>query len=314
MTEHRSISIIEPSAAATAIPAQAHSDSDLVYLWLRTFNSPNTVSAYAGDVRTFRAFTARARGDRAPPKPLRSITVRDIQDFADTQRPDLSDASLGRRLSAVKSLISFGHRIGFLPFDVGAPIKLPPVKDTLAERILAEEAVARLLWHMDAPERRGRFIKRDAALLRLLYYAGLRISEACGLCWRDLVARDDAGQINVFGKGGKSRVILLRAPMWARLDAIRLRNGPDDPVFRSRNGGALNRSQVHRIVKFAVKRAKLPENVSAHFLRHSHASHALDRGAPVHVVQKTLGHASLSTTTRYTHARPDDSSSRYLAI
>lgn len=310
-----SISIIEPSAAPVAIPAQATSDSDLIDLWLGGFQSPHTVSAYAGDLRVFLAFIAGARGDRAPPKPLRSITVRDIQDFANAQSMELSGASLGRRLSAVKSLISYGHRLGYLPFDTGAPIKLPAVKDGLAERILSEPEVQRLLWQADAPERRGMFVKRDAALLRLFYSAGIRISEACGLCWRDLVERGDGtGQITVFGKGGKTRNILLPAPIWSRLVSLRFRNGPDDPVFRSRNGGALNRTQVHRIVKAAAKRAKLSEKVSAHFLRHSHASHALDRGAPVHVVQTTLGHASLTTTTRYTHARPGDSSSRYLGV
>lgn len=305
MTDPRSISIAEPSRVA--IPPQATSDSDLIDLWLGGFRSPHTVSAYAGDVRRFRAFTRS--------KPLRSIAVRDIQDFAATQSSDLTGASLGRRLSAVKSLISFGHRIGYLPFDVGAPIKLPPVKDTLAERILTEQDVQRLLWQADAPERRGVFVKRDSALLRLLYSAGLRISEACGLCWRDLVERGDGtGQITVFGKGGKTRHILLPQAIWSRIVAIRYRNGPDDPVFRSRNGGALDRSQVHRIVKAAVKRAKLSANVSAHYLRHSHASHSLDRGAPVHVVQATLGHASLTTTTRYVHVRPGDSSSRYLGV
>jgi site-specific recombinase XerD len=83
-------------------------------------------------------------------------------------------------------------------------------------------------------------------------------------------------------------------------------------VFRSRQGGALDPSQVHRIVKQAAQRAGLPETVSAHWLRHAHVSHALDRGAPVHLVQATVGHASLTTTSRYAHARPNDSSSRYL--
>ena len=74
----------------------------------------------------------------------------------------------------------------------------------------------------------------------------------------------------------------------------------------------LDPSQVHRIVKIAAKRADLSDRVSAHWLRHAHVSHALDRGAPVHLVQATVGHASLATTSRYAHARPNDSSSRYL--
>lgn len=100
--------------------------------------------------------------------------------------------------------------------------------------------------------------------------------------------------------------------LWDRIDILRGDAGPDDPVFRSREGGALDPSQVHRIMKDAAKRAKLPAEVSAHWLRHAHASHALTRGCPVHVVRSTLGHASLQTTTRYVDAFPDDSSARYL--
>lgn len=286
------------SAAAVAvlgagIAPQASSDDEMVALWLGNFRSPNTRRGYAIDVRAFRSFAAR---------PLHAVTVRDIQAFATTLEP-LAPATAGRRLSAVKSLITMAHRLGYLPFDVGAPIQLPAIKDTLSERILTEWDMQRLLGLERNP--------RNAALLRLMYGAGLRISEACGLRWRDLVARDDAGQITVFGKGGKTRVVLLPVPLWERLVAL-ANTGPDDPVFRSRKGGPIGLVQVHRIVKAAALRAKLPVSVSAHWLRHGHASHALDRGAPVHVVQTTLGHASLTTTTRYSHVRPGDSSARYL--
>ena len=85
-------------------------------------------------------------------------------------------------------------------------------------------------------------------------------------------------------------------------------------MFRSRKSGPLDPSQVHRIVKAAAERAGLSAEVSAHWLRHAHASHSLDRGAPIHLVQQTLGHASVATTGRYLHARPTDSSARYLGV
>jgi integrase/recombinase XerD len=267
----------------------------MIALWLASFSrSANTRYAYGGDIRAFRAFSAKALG---------SVTVRDIQAFAETLT-HLAPATQSRRLSAVKSLIAMGHRLGYLAFDVGAPIQLPAIKDRLAERILTEAEVQHLLFVEKQP--------RNAAMLRLIYGAGLRISEACELRWRDVVARDEAGQLTIMGKGGKTRVILLPAALWRRLDALRLNAGPDDYVFRSREGGGLKRLRIHRIVKQAVKRAGLPDTVSTHYLRHSHASHALDRNCPVHVLQTTLGHASLQTTTRYSHARPGDSSARYL--
>jgi integrase/recombinase XerD len=150
-------------------------------------------------------------------------------------------------------------------------------------------------------------------MLRLLYASGVRVSEVCGLKWRDLKERDDAGQVTVFGKGGKTRTILLSLATWREL--LALRGGPDDPVFPSRKyGGHLDRSQVLRIVQTAAKRAGVVGKVSPHWLRHAHASHALDRGAPIHLVPATLGHSSVATTGRYLHARPTESSSKFLAV
>jgi integrase/recombinase XerD len=275
--------------------AQASSDAGMIDLWLNTHRSPATRAGYAIDIRALRTFTDLQ---------LAQITVRTLQAFAATLG-HLAPATVCRRLSAVKSLWKLAHRLGYLPFDVAAPIPLPAIRDTLSERILTEWDVQRML----ALEPKA----RNAALLRLLYGAGLRISEPCGLRWRDLTPRDDAGQVTILGKGGKTRFILLSAPLWARLIALCGNSGPDSPVFPSRQGGgALSRLQVHRIVKAAARRAGLSAAVSAHFLRHSACSHALDRGCAVHVVQTSLGHASLSTTTRYSHARPNDSITRYL--
>jgi integrase/recombinase XerD len=115
------------------------------------------------------------------------------------------------------------------------------------------------------------------------------------------------------GKGGKTRTILLSVATWRELMA--LRGGQDDPVFPSRKqGGHLDRSQVLRIVQTAAKRAGVAGKVSPHWLRHAHASHALDRGAALHLVQTTLGHQSVDTTSQYLHARPGESSGKYLAI
>jgi len=292
----RSTSIDQLSGPGTglAITPQATSDDGMIELWLDTYRSPATRQSYAIDIRSFRTFT---------PKALRTITVRDIQNFAATLT-HLASASVARRLSAVKSLLKLAHRLGYCPFDVAAVVRLPAVRDSLSERIMSESDVSHMLREEKQP--------RNAALLRLIYGAGLRISEAVGLRWRDLVARDKSGQVTIFGKGSRTRVILLSAPLWARLEPLRGSSGPDDPVFRSRQGGALVRSQAHRIVKAAAKRAGLSPTTSAHFLRHSHCSHSLDRGCPVHVVQATLGHASLATTTRYSHARPGSSSALFV--
>ena len=280
---------------AAAIAPQASQDGELVRLWLHG-RPATTQRAYAGDVDRFLAGVA---------KPLAEVTLGDVQAYADSLA-DLAPATQARQLSAVKSLLAFGHRIGALPVNVGAAVRLPKLRSRLAERILPEPAVQRVLALEPDP--------RNRALLRLAYAGGLRVSELVGLCWRDLQPRGDAGQVTVFGKGGKTRTVLLTSGTWAELAALGEGAGPDDPVFGSRNGGHLDPRQVRRIVLGAARRAGLEAKVSPHWLRHAHASHALDRGAPVHLVAATLGHAPIATTGKYAHARPTDSSSRYLAV
>lgn len=285
-----------------AIPVQARSDEHLIELWLHP-HSPKTKVTYRGDIAAFQAFTRLS---------LRDLTLGDLQGYQDSLAA-MAVASQARKMSAVKSLLSKGHKLGYLGINLGAAISLPKIKNVLAERILDEESVREMLTLERNP--------RNKTLLRLLYLGGLRISEICGLRVRDLQPNGDAGQITIYGKGGKTRVVLLKASIWK--DLVMLRGSDlDAPVFRSRErrtaGPAideclLDRSQVHRIVKIAAKRAGLSPNVSAHWLRHAHVSHALDNGAPAHLVQATVGHASLTTTSRYAHARPSDSSSRYLS-
>ena len=155
---------------------------------------------------------------------------------------------------------------------------------------------------------------RNAALLRLLYVCGLRVSEICSLKWSMLQPRTEGGQVTVMGKRGKTRVILIPPRTWSVLAALREGATDEQPLFRSRRRGHLHPSQVLRIVQAAAKRAGIAKAVSPHWFRHAHASHSLDRNAPISLVQATLGHSDISTTGKYLHARPSDSSSRYLPL
>jgi integrase/recombinase XerD len=179
------------------------------------------------------------------------------------------------------------------------------VKNTLAERILSELEVMTMM----ALEP----IHRNKLLLRFLYVSGARVSEVTGLCWRDLKHSGDRGQVTLFGKGGKTRIVALPPDLFRQLMAFRCDAPADAPVFASRQGGtSLKPNQIRNIIAAAGKRAGIEGHVSPHWLRHSHASHSLDRGAPIQLVQSTLGHASVATTSKYLHAKPSDSSSLYL--
>lgn len=275
---------------------QAGSDSEVISLWLHG-RSRHTQRAYTHDIARFQGFVAR---------PLAQVKLRDLQAFADSL-VGLADGSRARCLAAVKSLLTFSQKIGYVPFNVGAALELPKSKDTLSERILPEEDVLAMIRQTVKP--------RDAALVRLLYVSGVRVSEVCGLNWCDVapVGDDNTAILTVYGKGKKTRWIRLTPSCWRALQAIRGAAGPDDAVFLSQKGGHLDPSQVSRIVHAAALRAGITLAVSPHWMRHAHASHSLDKGAPISLVQATLGHASISTTGRYLHCRPGESSSKYLA-
>jgi integrase/recombinase XerD len=282
--------------AVSPAPDGVH-DARLVALWVSLKASGHTRRAYAAEADRFRDFVA---------KPLALVALTDVQAYAEALgQGSLKPASQNRALTAVKSLLAFGHEVGYLPFNVGAAVKLRPNRDSLAQRILEESEVAKLI----EAAREG----RDRVLLKLLYVAGVRVSEVCGLQWCDAVPRTEGGQITVFGKGGRTRTVLLKPKVWEQVLSIRGDAGPVDAIFPSRKGGGhLDPSQVRRIVYAAAQKAGLEQKVSPHWMRHAHASHALDRSAPIHLVQATLGHASVSTTGRYLHARPTESSSFYL--
>ncbi len=285
--------------ALAVIDTRAASDDQLLEIWLHG-RSVHTQRAYRADSERFRAGAG---------KTLRQVTLADLQQFADSLTR-LAPASRYRTLSAIKSLLAFGHRIGYLPFDVGRALRLPAIRNRLAERILPEADLQRILSLEPNP--------RNRSVLTLLYASGIRVSELCGLSWRDLQPNGDGGQITVFGKGGVTRAIQLPASVWKLATSLRTANtGALDPVFRSRkgkDGGWLRPTAVLRIVRQAAARAGIELPVSPHWFRHAHASHALDRGAPIHLVQATLGHASITTTGRYLHVRPKESSGRFLPL
>jgi site-specific recombinase XerD len=268
-------------------------NTELVDLWLHG-KSANTVDGYRRYAERFRSHV----GD----KPLADVTLMDFQLW----EMSLVSSNNSKRVAvgAIKSLFSFAKELGVISSNLGILVKPPTAKNRLAERILTEDEVRRII---DAATN-----NRDRTIIRLLYFAGLRVSELCALKWRDLKSRGDGGQITVFGKGDKTRTVLVGAGIWREIFGLKGYAKHDDPVFVSAKGGHLCRSMVFHIVKNAATRAGIEGNVSPHWLRHSHASHSLDRGAPIHLLQKTLGHSSVAITEMYLHARPTDSSGLYL--
>ena len=285
---------MENIAKAPLVEAGNH-DALVINMWVHG-RSPHTQRAYRHDALALLDWTGKG---------IQQMTLADLQAFA--EHLPLADSSRARTLNAVKSLFTFAHKMGYIALNVGTALKIPKVKNTLAQRILSEEDTIKMI-SLETN-------KRNHALLRLMYHAGLRVSEVVALRWADVRERGEQAQLTIFGKGGKTRQVLISASMYHELRALSSDTQPDALLFRSRKGGQmLGTRQVERLVREAARRAGIAGKVSPHWLRHAHASHSLDRGAPIHLVQQTLGHETMATTGKYTHVRPHMSSSQFLAM
>jgi site-specific recombinase XerD len=221
------------------------SDDQLIAMWLHD-KSNSTQEEYTRDVGQFREYVS---------VPLKRLTLPDLQAYVDELKLlDIKPATIARRLKSIKSLLSFAQRTGYIRYNIGTMVKVPKLKKTLAERIMTEAQVFTLLAKETNP--------RNHALLRLLYASGIRVSEVCDLCWEDVQPRDNTGQITVFGKGEKTRTVLLTPDTSSELLTLHNDAMPGSvPVFRSRGGASgkagrkLDPSQVTRIVEAAACRA-----------------------------------------------------------
>jgi site-specific recombinase XerD len=291
-----SVSLEKISTAPLVLSTE---DEKLLAMWVHGL-SPHTRRYYLRDAMLFFECTSISLAD---------VTLADVQKFAtELANSRLAQSSQAKMLSSIKSLLSFAYKLGLTPLNVGAILKSPSPKNALAERILPEVEVQQLMT--------GASNERDLLILRLLYGAALRVSELADLKWRDVKPRGETGQVTVYGKCGKTRAVLLAPNLWQDLIKYKGNAGWNDPVFLSRKGGHLTTTQVRRIVKAAALRSPIEPDVarqvSPHWLRHAHASHSLDKGAPLHLVQATLGHTSISATSIYLHVHPMDSTSRFI--
>jgi integrase/recombinase XerD len=289
--------LISLNSSNTPMPQQANSDEQVIELWLHG-RGKNSRRAYSADILRFLEFVQH--------KPLGRVTLPEVQAFADSlEQARLEPSTRHRILASLKSLFGFAMKIGYLRFDVTRPLRLPRFKDTLAERILTEDEIQKMIAGESNP--------RNKLMLRFFFATGARVSETCSVKFKDLQKRPHGGQVTIFGKGDRTRVVLIPEPLWRDLMVFRESALDTDPVFRSRKGEHLNPGHVLRLVKKAGLSA-INKNTCCHAFRHSHATIAMDHGASITLVQATLGHTSLAVTGRYLHIRPHESSSSYLKV
>jgi integrase/recombinase XerD len=263
--------------------------------------SQNTISAYRNDLAQFDTFARNSNGSS-----WKSIDGRAITSFLEDLRArSYKDATVARKVAAVKSFFSFLTAEGMVDNDPTELLKSPQVGKTLPRALTVEE-VDELL---EQPSRRNTpESQRDKAMLELLYATGLRVTELVSLDLTDVALESDPVTVRCTGKGERERIL----PLAARpVDELRqyifrvrprlVRNRNEKALFVNRRGERLTRQGFWLILKNYAKEAKLDKAITPHTLRHTYATHMLSGGMPLRNVQDALGHASISTTQIYTH-------------
>jgi integrase/recombinase XerC len=302
--------------------------SFLDYLRLNRNASPHTVIAYETDLSQFLSFLAAQAGRRRVEVGIEAVDRMAIRGYlAELFRQGQSRASAARKLAAIRTFVRYLRREGWIEQDPGLLV-VTPRRDVKIPAHLDVDEMARLLETPNVTTPLGR---RDRAILELFYASGLRLSELVGLDVDDLNL--GARLVRVMGKGGKQRVVpfntataqavkaylpdreLLRravaaraveaaAPLRTRVPAVRRpprRSDSAHPLFVNYRGERLSSRSVHRLVRRYVAACSTRFGISPHSIRHSFATHLLERGADLRAIQELLGHVRLSTTERYTH-------------
>ena len=289
------------AAAATPLARSAQAYRD--HLAVERGLAANSLAAYGRDLRRYLEFCAE-RGITS----AEQVTEADLGEFlawlrrGSQSHPPLSAASAARTLVAVRGFHRFAQREGITTTDPGRQVRPPAAAKRLPKALTVEEVLAILASAGGSAA--GPLGLRDRALLEFLYGTGARISEAVGTDLDDLDL--DGGAARLRGKGDKQRLVPLGRYAREALEAYLVRGRPallaggQPAVFVNSRGGRLSRQSAWTILRGAADRAGIAAEVSPHTLRHSFATHLLDGGADVRVVQELLGHASVTTTQVYT--------------
>jgi integrase/recombinase XerD len=297
------------SSPASPSPLDDQLQGYLDHLTIERGVAANTLSSYRRDLRRYAEhLTERGIDD------LGKVTETDVSDFLvslrrgdpDTKTTPLSAVSAARAVVAVRGLHRFATAEGLTEIDVAREVKPPTPSRRLPKSLTIDEVLALLDAAGGDSEADGPLRLRNRALLELLYSTGARISEAVGLDIDDVDTH--ARSVLLRGKGGKHRLVPVGRPAVTALDVYLVRGRPDlarrgrgtPAIFLNARGGRLSRQSAWQVLQDAAERAGVTAAVSPHVLRHSFATHLLDGGADVRVVQELLGHASVTTTQIYT--------------
>ena len=277
-------------------------DRFLQYLRVERNSSELTIKSYREDLTALEAYLGEAVGGSSP-EPS-AITVLDLRGYvAALTEAGYASTTVARRLASLRSFFKFGLREGWVATNPAKPLRNPRKGRNLPHFLSAED-IGRLLA---TPPAQGRQGLRDRAILETMYSAGLRVSELVGL--EDGDVDFEGGVLRVRGKGRRERLAPIGSfaadavKQWLAVRRLHVHEptGPSAPLFVNKFGRRLTTRSVARMLEKYLRQAGLDTRTTPHSLRHSFATHLLDRGADIRSVQELLGHKSLITTQIYTH-------------
>lgn len=258
------------------------SDNKIVDMWIAQSNSANTQAQYARVIHSFQ---------NEVNKPLQSINLLDLQ----TWQQSLEGKSNTKKLhvNAVKSLFSFMQKTGYIVLNPAIMLKPEKTVETKHTKTLTEEQVIKIITNADLN-------KRDEAIIRVLYSSAMRVSELCNLQWQDVIEQGNKAILVIRGKGNKTRESGISVKAYEAMKSLRNDSLDTDFVFKSNRNQQMDRTTVNYL--FSKLSALVGKDISPHWLRHSHVTHALQRGANPVDVMNQAGHSSLAITTTYAHS------------
>ena len=287
---------LAPRYEAFSVEFYANSEelsADLKHIaaWLFQKQSVHTQRAYRHEVEFFMQMVR---------KPLKMVEPTDLAAYLMAKQKS-SLATKKRAKDALSSLFTYLVKTRYIPWSPASSLDAIKVPDQSVQRTVTKSLIKSAIEFEKKP--------RNKLLLDLLYTSGIRLDECRKLKFNSFICRQQTVQMVVIGKGNKVRSVHLPLRFWPLLEAMRPTYAHSEGVwtFRSSRGEQISASQIYRVVKKALSRVGAPVEVSTHWLRHSHATHAREKGADLRKIQFTLGHNSLLTTQKYTHVGSDES-------